>query len=112
MKILNRDDFGEKKKRIANFLPYFRLISFLFVIFIVFLGIKLYFTNLLATSGVQLTATAQRIEKLEKENVKLENEISRLGSVSRLQSEAKKQGFKLQEKVQVLVTPRPVAQKP
>lgn len=76
------------------------------------MGVKLYLTNLLATSGVRLTATTQKIERLEKEKIKLENKVSRLGAVSRLQREAKKMGFEATKKVEVLTALKPLAQKP
>lgn len=112
MKILNKDELNEKKRKFIQSLPYFRFIWLLLLIMVSMVGVRLYFTNLLATSGVRLTATAQKIENLEKEKNKLENEISELGAVSRLQKEAKKLGFEATKKVEVLTTPKPLAQKP
>ncbi len=112
MKILSKDELGEKKNKFIQALPYFRLIGLLLILFVGLLGVKLYFTNLLATSGVRLTATTRKIEDLELKKAKLENEISLLGSISRLQKEAKKIGFEPSEKVEVLTQPEPLAQKP
>lgn len=112
MKILSKSDFSEKKSKFLQSLPYLRLIVFSLIIVGGLLGIKLYLTNLLATSGVRLTATAQRIEDLEAKNSKLQNEISSLGSVSRISEEAKKLGFEPVEEVKVLTSTEPLAQKP
>ncbi|MCH8821238.1 hypothetical protein IID23_01820 [Patescibacteria group bacterium] len=112
MKILSRDDLNEKRKRLATVLPYFKFICLLVILLIGLFGVKLYFTNLLATSGVQLTATTVKIEKHEADIAKLENEISKLGSMKRIQKEAKKLGFGDTEKVQILKSQDPVAQKP
>ena len=102
----------EKKKRFIFKLSHGRFIWFLFLVFVILVGLKLYFTNLLATSGVRLTATTQKIEKLEEEKAKLENQISKLGSIARLQKIAKKTGFVEPEKVEILTAPEPLAQKP
>lgn len=112
MKVLSRSKFNEKKNRIIHALPYFRLIWFLFLVLIILVGVKLYFTNLLATSGVRLTATTQKIEKLEKDKARLENKISALGAVSRLKEEAKKLGLVYTKRIEVLSQPEPLAQKP
>ncbi len=112
MRMLNEEKLYEKKKKFIHKLPYYRFIWLLLLVLIILVGVKLYFTNLIATSGVRLTATTQKIEKLEKEKGRLENEIGRLGAVSRLQKEAKKMGFVIPEKVEVLTTPEPLAQKP
>ena len=110
--MISKNELSDKKKKIVAFLPYFRFIWFLFLIFVILVGLKLYFTNLLATSGVRLTATTQKIEKLEEEKAKLENQISKLGSITRLQKIAKKTGFVEPEKVEILTAPEPLAQKP
>lgn len=112
MKILSRNELNEKRKKLAAVLPYFRFIWILMILLIGLFGVKLYFTNLLATSGVQLTATTVKIEKHEADIAKLENEISKLGSMRRIQNEAKKLGFEDTEKVQFLKSQDPVAQKP
>lgn len=112
MRIISKDELNEKRKQFIHALPYFRFIFLLFLILIIIAGVKLYFTNLLATSGVQLTATNQKIEQLEEEKVKLEVAISKLGSVARLQKEAEKMGFSAHTKVEELTPPKPLAQKP
>lgn len=112
MKILSRDNLNDKRKRLANALPYFRFIWLLVILLTGLFGADLYFTNLLATSGVQLTATVTKIENHEAGIEKLENEISKLGSMKRIHEEAKKLGFGDTEKVQLLKSQDPVAQKP
>ena len=112
MKILSKSDLTEKKNKFLLALPYGRLIVFMLLIFVGLLGVKLYFTNLLATSGVRLTATSQKVEILGVKAAKLENQISSLGSISRLQKEAKKLGFKPAERVEILTSPEPLAQRP
>ncbi len=112
MKILSREDLNEKRKKLASALPYFRFIWLLVILLIGLFGIELFFTNLLATSGVQLTATTSKIENHETDIAKLENEISKLGSMKRIQKEARKLGFGDTEKIQLLKSQDPVAQKP
>jgi len=112
MKILGKSDINDKKNRFFQSLPYLRLIGFSLIIFVGLLGVKLYLTNLLTTSGVRLTATSQKVEVLEVKNSKLQNEISSLGSVSRISKEAKKLGFEPVEEVKVLTSTEPLAQKP
>ena len=112
MKILTKSDFKNKKNKILHTLPYLRMIVFSLVIIVGLLGVKLYLTNLLATSGVRLTATTQKIEVLEMKNSKLQNEISSLGSIDRISKEAKKLGFKPVENVKILTSTEPLAQKP
>ena len=110
--MISKNELSDKKKKIAAFLPYFRFIWFLLIILVVLVGVKLYFTNLLATSGVRLTVTTQKVAKLEEEKAKLENQISKLGSITRLQKTAKKMGFVEPERVEILTAPEPLAQKP
>lgn len=112
MKILSRSELKEKKSKFLQSLPYLRLIVFSLVVIGGLLGVKLYLTNLLATSGVRLTATTQKIEDLELKNSKLQNEISSLGSISRVSKEAEKLGFKPVEEVKILTSTEPLAQKP
>ena len=112
MKILSKSDFNEKKSKFLQSLPYLRLIVFSLIIFGGLLGVRLYLTNLLATSGVRLTATTQRIEELEVKNSKLQNEISSFGSVSRISKEAKKLGFEPVGEVKILTSTEPLVQKP
>ncbi|MEX0616525.1 MAG: hypothetical protein WD231_01770 [Candidatus Woykebacteria bacterium] len=113
MKILSKEKISEQKNKILRFLPYPKAILFLIAFLFLLVGIKLYFTNLLATSGVRITATSQKIEKLEKEKADLENKISDLGSIYKLQKEAKKIGLKGSDRVEVLTVPnKPLAQKP
>jgi cell division protein FtsL len=113
MRVLSRKSYQAAKNKISFLsLPYSRVFLLLLVVIISLVGVKLYLTNLLATSGVRLTATSQKIERLEDEKVRLENEISRLGAVSRLQKEAKKLGFLPTKKIELLTKPKPLAQKP
>ncbi len=113
MRVLNKKSYQAAKNKIPLLsLPYSRMILLLVIVLISLVGVKLYLTNLLATSGVRLTATTQKIERLEDEKAKLENEMSRLGAVSRLQKEAKKLGFLPTEKIKLLTKPAPLAQKP
>ena len=112
MKILTKSDFKNKKNKILNTLSYLRLIVFSLLIIVGLLGVRLYLTNLLATSGIRLTATTQKIKGLELKNSRLQNEISSLGSIDRISKEAKKLGFRPAENVKILTSTEPLAQKP
>lgn len=67
--------------------------------------------NILATSGQQLAAANQKVEILSEENQKIENEISKLESLSRVEILAKKKGFVKTKNVQVLTPSGPLANK-
>ena len=67
--------------------------------------------NILATSGQQLAAANQKVEILNEENQKIENEISNLESLSRVEILAKKKGFVKTKNVQVLTPSGPLANK-
>jgi len=65
--------------------------------------------NILATSGQRLSAVNQKIEILVEQNQKLENQISALGSLARIEENAQKAGFIKAENVQILVPGSPIA---
>lgn len=113
MRVLNKEScLAAKNKIFLLSLPYSRLLWLLLIVLISLLGVRLYLTNLLATSGVRLTAITQKVEKLEDDKFKLENDISKLGSISKIKKEAEKLGFKPINKVELLTKPKPIAQKP
>ena len=49
--------------------------------------------NILATSGQRLSAANQKNKNLEEQNQKLDNEVSALGSLARIEGLAQKSGF-------------------
>ncbi len=59
-----------------------------------------------------MTASTQKVQKLEKEKEDLENKISELGSVSKIENKAARLGFVLPDSVEVLSSPTPVAERP
>lgn len=65
--------------------------------------------NVLATSTERLVAANKQIEELEEENMKIENQISSLSAISRLESEAKKIGLVKANNVEVLNPSEPIA---
>jgi len=84
----------------------------LVVLIAVFLGLsiaRVVLANILATSGERLAAANQKIEILGEQNQKLENQVSALGSLARIEESAQKAGFIKAENVQVLVPSSPIA---
>ncbi|HEX7456746.1 MAG TPA: hypothetical protein VF303_04810 [Candidatus Nanoarchaeia archaeon] len=70
---------------------------------------RVVFSNILATSGQRLAAANQKISVLQEENQKLENEISRLSSLVRVEGFAQKKGFVKSINVKILAPSGPIA---
>lgn len=81
------------------------LLTSLFVLSIA----RLVLANILATSGQRLAAANQKSEILLEKNQKLENEVSFLSSLDRIEELAKKMGMVRAENVQVLTPSLPIA---
>ena len=86
-------------------------ISLLILISASLLFSRVVFSNILATSGQRLSAASLKAKVLQEENQKLENKISELNSLSRLEKLAAKKGLVKTENVSVLVPPGPIAKR-
>ena len=87
------------------------IVTFLIISILSVSLVRVVLANILATSGQQLAAANQKIEILNEENQKVENEISKLESLSRVERLAKKKGFVKTKNVQVLTPSGPIANK-
>ena len=66
-------------------------------------------SNVLAVSGQRLAAANQKIKLLQEENQLIENEISKLNSLARVESLAKEKGFVVAKNVEILSPSVPIA---
>ncbi len=91
---------------------FFRSIVTVLIISILSISLaRVVLANILATSGQQLAAANQKVEILNEENQKIENEISKLESLSRVERLAKKKGFVKTKNVEILSPNVPIANK-
>ena len=72
---------------------------------------RLVLANILATSGQRLAAANQKIEILKEENEKLENDVSKLQSLSTIENFAKKEGLVKTKNIEILTPNVPIASK-
>ena len=72
---------------------------------------RVVFSNILATSGQRLSAANLKAKILQEENQKLENGLSQLNSLLRVEKLAQKKGLVKTENVSVLVSPGPIAKR-
>lgn len=90
--------------------PFFKAIFGLLIISIIGLSItRLITSNILATSGQFLAASNQKIEILNEENQKLENEISESESLANIESYAKKANLIKTVNVEILPISKSIA---
>ena len=73
-----------------NFGRIFKGILFLFF---TILSLKIGLVNMLSTSGAMIDQVNQKTQTLEKQNNQLNDEITKLGSLTRISNEAQKFGF-------------------
>lgn len=91
---------------------FFRSIVTVLIISILSISLaRVVLANILATSGQQLAAANQKVEILNEENQKIENKISKLESLSRVERLAKKKGFVKTKNVEILSPNVPIANK-
>lgn len=91
---------------------FFRSIVTVLIISILSISLaRVVLANILATSGQQLAAANQKVEILNEENQKIENKISKLESLSRVERLAKKKGFVKTKNVEILAPNVPIANK-
>ncbi|MEX0621744.1 MAG: hypothetical protein WD187_02035 [Candidatus Woykebacteria bacterium] len=96
-----------KKEKTKSF---FRSLVALFIMVILSISFaRVVFLNVLAASGQQLAAANQETEILKEENQRLENTISQLKSLSRVEKIASEKGFVKAKNVQVLTPKSPIA---
>lgn len=77
----------------------------IYVFFILTIGLlvaKIFVSNQLATTGATASADSERIRTLRAENQALQNEVSRLGSIAYISSQASHLGMKRVTKIEVL----------
>ena len=98
-----------KKEQKNNSSIYKTLLIMILVTFGALLLTRVTFSNILAVSGQRLTAASQEVEVLKEENQKLENEISKLGSLSRIEKMANKAGLVKAENIEILTPSKPIA---
>jgi cell division protein FtsB len=80
------------------------------VVLVVLLSItRVVLANLLAVSGEQIAAANQKAGVLEEEDQKLENEISKVGSLALIEEKAKDAGFVKADNVEILPENKPIA---
>lgn len=98
-----------KNEQKNNYSIYKTLLITILVTFGALLLTRVIFSNILAVSGQRLTAASQEIEVLREENQEIENEISRLGSLSRIEKMANKAGLIKAENIEILIPSKPIA---
>ena len=86
-------------------------ISLLILISAGLLFSRVVFSNILATSGQRLSAANLKAKILQEENQKLENGLSQMNSLLRVEKLAQKKGLVKTENVSVLVSPGPIAKR-
>ncbi len=102
----------KKKSKSNKPKSFFRsIVTFLIIAVLSISFARVVLANILATSGQQLAAENQKIEILNKENQKIENEFSKLESLNRIDKLAKKKGFVKAKNVEVLAPSGPIANK-
>ncbi|MCH7541311.1 hypothetical protein IH981_00840 [Patescibacteria group bacterium] len=86
-------------------------ITLLIIISAALLFTRVVVSNILATSGQRLAAANLETKVLQEENQKLENIISQLNSLKRVEKLAQKKGFVKVKNVEILVTSGPIAKR-
>ena len=102
---------NKRANKTGNKLLFNHTISFLILILASLLFSRVVLSNILATSGQRLSAANLKAKALQEENQKLENKISELNSLSRVEKLAQKKGLVKTENVSVLVAPGPIAKR-
>jgi len=102
MKLIKRQTIKNVANSSKNFLAYQRTIFGLFLLSIVLLTVKVYYSNQLAVSGAAVNYSERRAQQLEKENYQLENEISLKSSLVYIENKAKEAGLVKITKVETL----------
>ena len=97
----------EQKQQDKSF--YKAVLTVLLVSLIALSLTRVVLANILATSGQRLAAANQKSEIFLEQNQKLENEVSSLSSLDRVESLAQKLGMVKAENVQVLTPSLPIA---
>lgn len=105
--MIKRSETNGRQQNKGSF--YRRVLAILIVLTVSLSLARVVSSNLLAVSGQRLSAANQKIEELVEENEKIENEISTLKSLARVEEEAKKRGFVKTSNVQTLSSSGPVA---
>ncbi|OGY26262.1 MAG: hypothetical protein A2Z11_00455 [Candidatus Woykebacteria bacterium RBG_16_43_9] len=100
---------GAKQDKPKSF--YKSLVTFLIIAVLSVSFARVIFANILATSGQQLAAANQKVSILNEENQDLENRISTLKSLTRVEKTATKKGFVKTKNVEVLSPAGPIANK-
>ena len=102
---MNKNETKKKKPKSV----YKLIFSFLIVSVISLFFARVVLSNILATSGQRLAAANQKIEQLKEENRRLENDISSLNSLEKIDTFAKDLGFIKTTQTQILVPQVPIA---
>lgn len=97
------------KKKIKSILK--GTITLLIIISAALLFTRVVVSNILATSGQRLAAANLKTKVLQEENQKLENVISQLNSLKRVEKLAQEKGFVKVKNVNILVTLGPIAKR-
>ena len=102
----NTSDKEKKNKSI-----YKSAVSLLVIIVLCLSFTRVVLSNILATSGQRLAAANQKVQIFQEENQTLENEISKLNSLTRVEELAKKKGFVKSTNVEILIPAGPIAKR-
>jgi cell division protein FtsL len=88
----------------------FKAICSVLIIAVIILAVsRVVLGNVLATSTERLVAANKQIDLLEEENTRVENQISSLTSISKIETEAKKIGLVKADNVEILHPSEPIA---
>lgn len=100
-----------KNKQTKSKSFYRSLVTFLVVVLLGIALVRVVMANVLATSGGQIAAANQKIKILGEENQKVQNEISKLESLRRVEKIAEKKGLIKSKNVEILEPQVPIANK-
>jgi len=98
---------GSRKGKI--YFRYKGLLTSLIVVVLILSISRIVLANILAVSGEHISAANQKVGIIEEENQKLENEISKVRSLAKVEEAAKNNGFVKTENVEILPESEPIA---
>lgn len=92
-----------------SFFVYPKLVTFMLLLTLLLLLSRIYFSNQLAVSGVQVSYYETKASQLQQENYQIENEISKKTSMSYINTKAQEAGMVKVNKLEVIQPTTPVA---
>lgn len=106
-------NLSKKTKNVTDkgkhFFLYPKIITFLMLVTLGLITVRIYYSNQLALSGAKVSYIQNKVVELKKENADLENVISQKSSLSFIETKAQELGMVKVNKVEVIKPIAPVA---